>query len=169
MENEIKRCFLNNVLQRFDKKDKGTTGTEDFTDCFHKQWGKFASFMWKTVLADSHSRRWKCYAHHWDGQKSTNTSDTQPPRTHSEPFLSFHQYTDERLPESSLDTKTLPASHRNISVFFQRTLHYAVFWFLQCDSVDRNIQEFLVKPQKFNLTRRDNFSISFSCSVSRSW
>lgn len=31
--NKIKRCFLNNVLQRFDKKDKGTTGT----DFFHKQ------------------------------------------------------------------------------------------------------------------------------------
>lgn len=44
--NKIKRCFLNNVLQRFDKKDKGTTGT----DFFHKQWGKFVSFGVESLL-----------------------------------------------------------------------------------------------------------------------
>lgn len=133
LENKIKRCFLNNVLQRFDRKDKGTTGTKDFTDCFHKQWGKFSSFMWKTLSTHTPTK-----------ENATNTTKwTKFPTQARVASTFFGSNTAKAIfelsqtPTSGGCLKALPIwkrlPTRNISVFFQLRciMHFCL---LQCHS-----------------------------------
>lgn len=156
MENKIKRCFLNNVLQRFDKKDKGTTGTKDFTRlASHRQWGKFC------VLCGNHRR-----THTSARENATNTERLRGKRLSVLSANTFEAIFELSLTHPKAGAWKLPKSTKYRRLL---PLHYAVFvcsLLSFCNAIF-GTQEFLGKPQKFNLTRRDNFSITFASQIKR--
>lgn len=152
----MKRCFLNNVLQRFDKKDKGTTGTKDFTRlAFPPTMRKIQRSMWKP-LTNAHMCMWKCYKHREIARKAFECVGGEHIRSHFWAFTNTPEGRGLKAPELNKISPSLP-------------LHYAVFVcsLLSFCSAIFGAQEFLGKPQKFNLTRRDNFSITFASQIKR--
>lgn len=154
--NKIKRCFLNNVLQRFDKKDKGTTGT----DFFHKQWGKFVSFGVESLV-----RRTPLQMEMLTNTIATAkvTTNTAIDRTHSDPVRAFTNTGRRRRLKAFLETSL--AMVTDYSRLLPLHLRCSLFAAL-CVSANaiRSFRNFSweTKPQECHLTSWDNFSITFA-------
>lgn len=116
---------------------------------------KILRSMWKPSV-NAHICTWKCYKHWEMARKAFECVGCEYIRSHFRAFTNTLKARGLKAPELTKYSRLLP-------------LHYAVFvcFLLSFCNAIFGAQEFLGKPQKFNLTRRDNFSITFASQIKR--
>lgn len=136
--NKIKRCWLNNVLRRFDKEGQRNNR--------HRRFHRLLSPTMRKILlvhvknpVDAHCHRGKCYKHH---EIAGSHDHRASPRTQAKPSLSFHQHKQSKSTESSRGTEIFckhKSQTQTIAVFLTCIMQFSSF----CTATWIFFQEFL--------------------------